>query len=228
MTISSQLATIPLFEGLTDSQYDQLSKIIVSRKYNRGQTIFSEGDEATGFFVVAEGTVKIFKLSMDGKEQILHIFGPGEPFAEVAVFTGSTFPAHAEALKKSTFFFVPRKEFISLIHENPSMAMNMMASMSMRLKKFAMMIEDLSLKEVPNRLAAHFLYLSAQNNDSKEFQLNISKSQLASLMGTVPETLSRILSRMSSQNFVSIHGSKITVHDSSGLRALADGETKLG
>ena len=165
---------------------------------------------------------------MDGKEQILHIFGPGEPFAEVAVFTGSTFPAHAEALKKSTFFFVPRKEFISLIHENPSMAMNMMASMSMRLKKFAMMIEDLSLKEVPNRLAAHFLYLSAQNNDSKEFQLNISKSQLASLMGTVPETLSRILSRMSSQNFVSIHGSKITIDDRMGLQALADGETKLG
>lgn len=218
------LKQAPLFAGLTSAQYAELAAIVTTREYGRGQSIFAEGDEGNGFYLVMQGLVKIFKLSLDGKEQILHIFGPGEPFAEAAVFTGSTFPAHALALEKSRTLFVPRRAFIELIQRNPSLAMNMMAALSMRLKKFARMIEDLSLKEVPGRVAAHLLYLSGQQGDSDTVLLSIGKAQLASLLGTIPETLSRILTKLGKQGLISIEGAKITILNREGLVDLAMGE----
>ncbi|OGQ98570.1 MAG: transcriptional regulator [Deltaproteobacteria bacterium RIFOXYD12_FULL_55_16] len=224
MELMSFLKQIPLFAGLTAEQYDELAMIITLQDYRRGQGIFAEGDEGTGFYVVMEGLVKIYKLSIEGKEQILHIFGPGEPFAEAAVFIGSTFPAHALALEKSRTIFIPRRAFIELIQTNPALAMNMLAALSMRLKKFAHLIEDLSLKEVPGRVAAHLLYLSGQQGDSDTVKLNIGKAQLASLLGTIPETLSRILTKLGKQGLISSEGPQITILDRDGLEDLALGE----
>lgn len=221
------LSTIPLFNGLSEEQYLTLSRIAREQQFERGETIFAEGDPGKGFFVVAVGQVKIFKLSFDGKEQILHVFGPGEPFAEVAVFTGSDYPAHALAMKKSRVLFFPRQAFMELLGANPSLAMNMLASLSLRLKKFANMIEALSLKEVPGRLAAHLLYLRERQNDAATLQLNLPKGQLASLLGTIPETLSRILARMTQQGLLKVDGNSITVLDAGGLEGLACGERKL-
>lgn len=224
MDLMSFLKQVPLFSGLTAEQYDELAMIITLQDYRRGQSIFAEGDPGTGFYLVMEGLVKIYKLSMEGKEQILHIFGPGEPFAEAAVFIGSTFPAHALALEKSRALFIPRRAFIELIQTNPALAMNMLAALSMRLKKFAHLIEDLSLKEVPGRVAAHILYLSTQQGDSDTVKLNIGKAQLASLLGTIPETLSRILTKLSKQGLIASEGPQITILDRGGLEDLAMGE----
>jgi CRP/FNR family transcriptional regulator, dissimilatory nitrate respiration regulator len=224
MELMSFLKQVPLFGGLSAEQYEELAMIITLQDYDRGQAIFAEGDAGTGFFVVMEGLVKIYKLSMDGKEQILHIFGPGEPFAEAAVFTGSTFPAHALALEKSRVLFIPRHAFIELIQTNPALAMNMLATLSMRLKKFAHLIEDLSLKEVPGRVAAHLLFLSTQQGDADTVKLNIGKAQLASLLGTIPETLSRILTKLAKQGLISSEGPQITILDRDGLEDLAMGE----
>jgi len=227
MEIVKLLAKVPLFTGLAPEQYDELAMIITDQEFKRGRIIFSEGDDGAGFYVVVTGLVKIYKLSPDGKEQILHIFGPGEPFAEVAVFTGSSFPAHAMALEKSRVFFIPRASFVELIKKNPLLAMNMMAALSRRLKQFAHMIEELSLKEVPGRLAAHLLYLSGQQDDDPEVRLRIGKAQLASLLGTIPETLSRILGKMNRQCLVETSGSMIRILDRPGLEALAMGEARL-
>ncbi len=226
MELMSFLKQVPLFAGLTPEQYDELAMIITLQDYGRGQSIFAEGDPGTGFYVVMEGLVKIYKLSMEGKEQILHIFGPGEPFAEAAVFIGSTFLAHALALEKSRTIFIPRRAFIDLIQTNPALAMNMLAALSMRLKKIAHLIENLSLKEVPGRVAAHILYLSTQQGDSDTVKLNIGKAQLASLLGTIPETLSRILTKLSKQGLISSEGAQITILDRDGLEDLAMGEKR--
>ena len=227
MEIRQFLAQVPLFAGLTPEQYDDLAMIITDQEFNRGQTIFAEGDEGTGFFVVVAGMIKIYKLSPEGKEQILHIFGPNEPFAEAAVFSGSSYPAHALALEKSRVIFLPRKSFLELLRKSPDLAMNMLAALSMRLKKFAHMIEDLSLKEVPGRLAAHLLFLSNQTEDADQIELQISKNQLASLLGTIPETLSRILAKLSKQGFIASKGSMITILNRDGLEDLAAGEKRL-
>ena len=227
MELVKMLASIPLFRGLSAEQYEQLAMIVVDQEFRRGRTIFSEGDEGVGFYVLISGLVKIYKLSPEGKEQILHVFGPGEPFAEAAVFAGSSYPAHAQALQPSRVFFFPRATFRDLIQANPSLAMNMMAALSLRLKHFAHMIEDLSLKEVPGRLAAHLLYLSGSQGEADEVQLHIAKAHLASLLGTIPETLSRILARMNKQGLIDSQGQTIKLLDRESLEELASGERRL-
>jgi CRP/FNR family transcriptional regulator len=222
-----RIALIPLFEGLPRTQLEDLSTIIVDRIFTQGQTVFSEGDEATGFYVVISGKVKVFKLSSEGKEQILHIFGPGEPFGEVPVFAGVEFPASAEAIKESQIFFFPRDAFVDLIKKNPDLALNMLAVLSRRLRRFTLLIEDLSLKEVPGRLAAYLLYLSEMNKGGQNLELDISKSQLASLLGTIPETLSRILGRMNKKELIESDGPRIRILDVQGLQDLAEAGARL-
>ena len=227
MELVNEIAKIPLFQGLSDQHLEELTMIVTSQHYKKGQTIFSEGEEGVGFFVILSGRVKIFKISFDGKEQILHILGPGEPFAEVAVFVGSNFPAHAQALENCQTLFFPKKTFIDLIEKNPSLSLKMLAVLSMRLRKFASMIESLSLKEVPGRLAAHLLLLSNQQNNSSVLKLNVAKTQLASMLGTIPETLSRIFAKMNSQGYINSQGSTIQILDRAGLEALAIGEKRI-
>ncbi len=210
-----------LFDGLPDHHIDELLKIAREKDFVKGALIFSEGDDGDGFYINVEGLVKIFKLSAEGKEQILHIFGPGEPYGEVPVFSGKTFPAYAETISKCQALFFPRKAIVDLITENPSIALNMLAVLSLRLRQFTVQVENLSLKEVPGRLAAHLLMLSIENDKRDTIYLNISKSHLASLLGTIPETLSRILSKMAGQNLIDVQGRKIKLLDIGGLEVLA-------
>jgi len=227
LSILSHIARVPLFEGLPREQIEDLVMIVADQVFRKGETIFSEGEDGNGFYVVITGRVKIFKLSPEGKEQILHFFGPGEPFGEVPVFTGQHFPAHAEAMEQSRVFFFPRKSFVDLIKRNPSLALNMLAVLSKRLRRFAALIDDLSLKEVPGRLAAYLLYLSAQNKGSKVLELTITKAQLASLLGTIPETLSRILGKLSSQGLIETDGRRIRILQLEPLQDLAESGGRL-
>ncbi len=215
-----------LFKGLPGAQLNELSRILVSCSFKRGQTIFSDGEEANGFYILRSGRVKIFKLSFDGKEQILHIIGPDEPFGEVPVFAGEKFPAYAEPLEESEAVFFPKAAFVGLIRKDPQIAMNMLAILSKRLKQFTHLVESLSLKEVPQRLATYLLHLRGDTG-SEIVDLNIAKGQLASILGTIPETLSRILSKMVNQDLIRVQGRTIRLIDPNGLEDLASGEKVL-
>lgn len=217
--IKKHLASSVLFSGLSEQELDTIAGITVVKKISRGESVFFEGDEANGFYMVIEGRVKIYKMSLEGKEQILHIFGPGEPIGEVPVFHGQPFPANAMALVHTKLLFFPRQEFVDLVTANPSLALNMLAMLSLRLRRFASQIESLSLKEVPGRLAAYLLYLSEEQGSTSQVILEIPKGQLASLLGTIPETLSRIFARMSEEGLIRVEGRTIYITDYEGLRA---------
>lgn len=105
--------------------------------------------------------------------------------------------------------------------------MNMLAILSHRLKYFSRLVEDLSLKEVPQRLATYLLYLSDARNNASHIDLSISKGQLASLLGTIPETLSRILNKMAAQGFIEVKGRRIKLLKKDALESLASGEKLL-
>lgn len=220
-SIETSMRAIPLFQGLSSSAREALTGIVRHRRFQKGGVIFSEGESGHGFFVVTEGRVKIFKLSADGKEQILHIFGAGEPFGEVPVFTGRHFPAHAMALDAAETLYFPRDDFINLISSHPDVALNMMAVLSRRLHTFTDLIENLSLKEVPGRLAAFLLYQCSPDAGNM-IRLDISKAQLASILGTIPETLSRIMARMAQAGLIQLHGKReIEIVDRRLLKDLA-------
>jgi CRP/FNR family transcriptional regulator len=221
-TATDILSQVPLFSGLPDDQIDKLCAIAVSREVERGAVIFSDGETANGFYVVDMGSVKIYKMSPEGKEKILHIFGPPEPFGEVPVFAGASFPANAQTLSRSRLIFFPRDAFVGLVTENPSLCLNMLAVLSMRLRQFTDQIENLSLKEVPARLASYLLSLSGEQDRAEAVGLPVSKGQLAGLLGTIPETLSRIFARMAQQGLIEVDGRTIHLLDREGLEALSE------
>lgn len=212
------LANSLLFHGLPAEQIQQIAEIAISKSYSKGEAIFFEGEPGIGFYLVTQGKVKIFKTSFEGKEQILHILGPGEPFGEVPVFHGSPFPANAETLSQSEVLFFPRLEFVNLITVHPSLALNMLAVLALRLRRFATQVENLSLKEVPGRLAAHLLYLMEEQKQQSQVILDIPKGQLANLLGTSSETLSRIFNKMSEEGLIRVEGKTILILDREGLK----------
>ena len=223
-----QIGTVPMFQGLDTADLANLAAIAVERRFKRNETVFSEGEPGAGFHICITGRVKIFKVSTEGKEQILHVFGPGEPFGEVPVFEGGRYPAGSAAIEPCQTLYFPRDTFVDLVAKNPELSLHMLAVLSKRLRRFATLIEDLSLKEVPGRLAAHLLQLSKQANDAENAQLEMSKAQLASLLGTIPETLSRVLSRMTAEGLIRQESPRtIVLMDRDGLEDLAHGTNRL-
>jgi CRP/FNR family transcriptional regulator, dissimilatory nitrate respiration regulator len=220
--VKQLIANVLFFKGLSEEELEEIHRIASERTYHRNQMVFSDGEDGAGFFLVVTGKIKVFKMSPEGKEQILHILGPGEPVGQVAVFAGVSFPANAQAITKSRLLFFPRQAFVDLIQARPSLALNMLAILSNRLREFTVQIENISLKEVPARLASYLLYLSDEQQGADCLQLNISKAQLASIIGTIPETLSRILSRMSTKNLIGVNGREIQLIDRDNLAALAE------
>jgi len=216
------LANTQLWRGLPDEQLDAIATIAIAKSYRKGEVIFVEGEEGRGFFVVKSGRVKVFKLSAEGKEQILEFFGAGEHFAEVPAFDGKSFPASATALEKTELLFFGRDAFLELLERQPTIAINMLAVFARHLRRFARLIEDLSLKEVPGRLAAYLLYLNARSEYPNHVELDITKTQLASLLGTIPETLSRVFAKLSQEGLISIQGSRIRLLNPEGLRILSE------
>ncbi len=216
------MANTPLFSGMDREQLAQVGRIAQDKHFKRGEAIFWEGDAGIGFYVVAQGKVKVYKSSAEGKEQILHIYGPGHPIGEVPVFSGSRFPANAQAIAKSHLLFFPRRDFVALISNNPSLALNMLALLSMRLRQFTVQVENLSLKEVPARLASYLIYLDGEQQRPDGIVLPISKGQLASLLGTIPETLSRIFNKMTAQGLIVVNGNEISFMDREGIEELSE------
>lgn len=221
-----RLFEISLFSGLGDDDLEALAKVCLIKSFKPKEVIFSEGEDGHGFFVVLTGLVEVFKLSTEGKKQILHILGPGEPFGEVAVFEGRKFPAHALSLKKSEALYFPRDAFLRLVGQRPEIALRMLAVMARRLKEMVALVENLSLKEVTARLAS-FLFYAYQRMGEKALHLGFSKAQLAGLLGTVPETLSRALKRLSEEGLISVEARRILIKDPLGLLKRGMGDLEV-
>jgi CRP/FNR family transcriptional regulator len=207
---------------LSEDQLKILSGIAVRLTFNRAEIIFQDGDKGDGIYIVETGKIKVYKLSLDGKEQILHIFGPGHTFGEVPVFQGKSFPASAMALEPSDIVFLPRDRFVELITSTPALSMNMLADLSRRLRAFTIQIEALSLKEVPARLAAYFLTLSKEQKNAARIRLPISKTLLSNLIGTTPETISRMLKKMGDAGLIEVQTRTIEILDKESLIELSE------
>jgi CRP/FNR family transcriptional regulator, dissimilatory nitrate respiration regulator len=221
--IIKHLDRVPVFHGLPRSQLQALAGIAVPLAYQPGDTIFMEGDPAEGFFLILSGQVKVYKLSLDGKEQVLHFVGPDEIFAEVPVFSSGDYPAHAGALRETRTLFFPRLAMRRLLANDPTLAMNMLADLSRRLRQLTKLVENLSLKESPARLAAYLLHMSTELRQADEVELDVSKGQLATLLGTTPETLSRTLKKLSENGIIEVQTRTIRLLDKAALERMADG-----
>jgi len=221
------LRATPLFAALDETSLASLAGRCRVLLFAAGRVVFLAGQEADRFYVVLRGRVKVFQVSAKGDEQILHLYGPGKSFAEAAMWSGGTFPAAAQAVEDTRLLEVSRKALREAIEANVDLAMGMLAGLSGKLREFTVLIEDLSLRDVPAR-AARALLAEADRAGADEFQLRQTKRELAGQIGTAAETLSRALAKLKAAGVISVKGSRITLHDPAALRALAEGRTADG
>ncbi len=223
MDVRHLLHTCYLFKELDEPELNALTAIVQARRVARGEILFLQGDEARGFFVLLLGRVRIYKVSPEGKEYTLHVINPGGMFAEAAIFKGTTFPANCAAVEDSIVAFLPKPAFLRLLETSPAISLKMIGALSAFVREFNQQLADLSLKEVPARLASYLLRES-EKSGGDTLSLDITKSELATSLGTIGETLSRNLRKLRELGVVSVDGKNIKILDPGRLQSIADGE----
>lgn len=215
-----------IFQGIDDKLAERLMESCSMRSVEKGEILFHAGEKAKGLFAVVSGKVRIYRAAPSGKEQIIHVFGPGRAFAEVPMFQGTDYPASAQALAKGKVLFFSREAFSRMIAEHPDLAMATLGLLAARLRSLVSQVAALSLKEVPARLATYLLLLKSVQMDTT-LELDLPKGQIAAYLGTIQETLSRILKKMCEQGLIEMQGKQITILDEQSLKLLAEGEIQL-
>ena len=217
------LATTPLFSGLSQREFAFLLERVVSRKYSSGETVFSEGESCAGLYVVESGSVRIFKSSAAGREQVLSIEGPGGSIAELPVFDGGNYPASVAAIEESVLLFVSKQDFQALCLAHPQVALKVLKVVGGRLRRLVGIIEELSFTTVRHRLGAYLLRL-AQTEGRKitggvQVMLPANNQELAAQIGTVRELVSRNLSRLQAEGIVTVEGRSVLIRDLKALES---------
>ncbi len=224
-TTKITLREVPLFSELSVEDFRQIMALSNLFKVRKNDFIFHEGDEFKGLYIVIKGSVKIFKISKEGKEYILHFITPPNVFGDVPLFTGGDCPADVQALEDSTLLFVPKNEFLRLLENNPSLSIKIMTGFASRLKSLSVKAADLSLSDVINRLAG-YLVEEIEKSGTKNFpepyiKLSVSIASLASYLGTISETISRAMKKLRDNNIIRMHGKIIFIEDLAKLKELA-------
>jgi CRP-like cAMP-binding protein len=221
------LRRIYLFSGIAEADLAVLARMAVKKIFPRQATIFGEGKEAQGFYLLITGQVKLLKSSPEGKEYIIRLVDPGETFAEAAVFGDIPYPATAIALEDCHTLFFPKGPFLAYLATSPALARNMLATSSRLMLHLTKQLEDISLKEVSARLARYILerchHMHGEISAGLHCELPTTKTQLAAYLGTISETLSRTLSRFKSLGLIEVDKGKITIVDPVALHKMAEG-----
>ena len=218
MKIREFLSNTFLFNSFAEKELNLLESSTSLKRVQKGEQIFSEGLDASAFFIIVSGKIKIYKVSPDGKEHTLHIHGHGDLVAEAAIFDSMVYPASCIALENSTLVRISREEFLNLIKKHPELSLKMMSGYSKRLRQFVAKIEELSLKDIKSRLVSYLLENSKVEKGITVCRLKYSKKELSSLLGTIPETLSRSFAFLKQKGLIVERDNVIIIPDPDKLK----------
>jgi CRP/FNR family transcriptional regulator, dissimilatory nitrate respiration regulator len=232
------LREILLFSGLSDSEIQSIKKFSSVRNYSKGEIIFFDTEPYTGIYGILDGIVKIYKMSDEGREHIMHLEYPGNTFGDVPMFENisesdsseMTYPANSMALDNDTVVVkVPVKPFTEFIKSNNEVSLKMLSAFAKRLRFLNNHIGSITLGDVSKRLSRYLLseYEKSTGHNGKNpskqdsVDLRISKYDLASHLGTITETLSRVFKKLQNENIIEVKGKTIIINDISLLRMSA-------
>lgn len=216
------LAKTPYFADLKQPQLTAIARAVVERSYQRGGFVFHEGDTCEGLYVVKSGRVRVYKISSEGREQVLLIAGPGETFNEVAVFDGGPNPASVEALEPAVLLLLPKNHLLSIVEAEPEVGRAFMRVFASHLRRLAGLVEDLSFKTVTGRVARILLdqLPSASGGRIEEPPQRLTQRQIAAMAGTAREVAARALKALEEQGAIRIERRRIIVVDRRLLASL--------
>jgi CRP/FNR family cyclic AMP-dependent transcriptional regulator len=217
-----------LFRGLDDAVLDVLAKHSVVKRLQRNEILFLAGEAAKGLYVIASGSVRAFRTSADGREQVIHVERAVTTIAEVPVFDGGNYPSTVAAEESTTLYFLSKQQILKTAYEYPQLALAAVKIMAVRLRRCAELVETLSLREVGQRLA-NLLLDEAHNNGTKtpagtKIKLQLTHNQLAARIGTVREVVTRMLIRLQEQGLIVHEGKDILIPDLKMVATYAETE----
>src|SRR6267378_1753449 len=215
---SEGLAAIPFLASRSSRERTDLARRCRVRAFEKGAIVFSEGQAATGVWVVLAGRVRLVRSSPRGREQVLHTESVGATLAEVPLFDGGGYVATAVAEDDARLLFVPGPELLALCRRRPEIAFGVITVLARRLRGFAALIEDLALRDVTARLS-RFLLMEARRAGRDVVDLPGTRDDVAARLGTVRELISRSLAQLRRAGAIAVRGRRITLIDE---RRLAD------
>ena len=220
--IVNGLRSCQLFAGMPSSELGSIAEITVVKTVPKGGYLFHEGDPSHGFYIVQTGAINVHRVNAVGKEQVIHVFRPGESFAEGTLGTDKGYPADARAVDESQVMLVQKSGMLALLRRQPELALRMLGSMSAHLRILVGQLEDLTLKDVETRLANWLLKRCPEPNSEKPVKivLTMTKRVLAAELGTVSETFSRTLATFREQKVIEVKGRTVIVLSPAKLASL--------
>lgn len=226
--LSAVLEKTPLFTDLSQPELQHLATRTSRKVFSFGELLFSEGEPCNGLHIIVRGRVRIFKTSVNGREQVLAVNEPGESVAELPVFDGGPFPASAMAIEDTEVAFISRRDFQAYCLEHPEVALKVLSVVGSRLRRLVGIIEELSFTTIRQRLIAMLLKLAQQEGRTTphgvEFDLPTTHQDLANQLGTVRELISRNLMRLQAEGILEVDARHIRVKNLKALNAALEAQ----
>jgi CRP-like cAMP-binding protein len=225
--VAEALRAASLYRGLSDDDRRRLASVSLVKSWDKGETVFNEGDPSDFLLTVLTGRVKVVKLQPSGKEVILEIFGPGDPVGAVVAYEGRPFPASAVALERTTCLLVRRSPLFGLLEQHPSLVRGLLSAFTRRIVELAQRIPEVAGARVETRFAHLFLKLADRvgrpRGSSVFIPMVLTRQELADLTGTTIETCIRLMSRWGKESILETEKDGFVLSDRAALESLTQG-----
>ncbi|WP_019240238.1 MULTISPECIES: Crp/Fnr family transcriptional regulator [Bacillus] len=213
------LSIVPIFRNVNEEEMKELARIVTHKIFHKGEPIFLAGEHKKNLFVVHTGKVKITHISEDGHEKVIRILQTGDFFGELSLFRNTNIMNNAEALEQTEICLLEGEQFIKIMSHTPNLLIKILQHLSERLEKAEYQLSQISNQDVGQRLAS-FILKQGECAKDEIFEFPMSKKDIASLLGTTRETLSRKLSSFQKEGYIALSGRRIQICDEKALREL--------
>lgn len=214
------VSRIAVFRGLKPETIQRLIAPATAAQLRQHETLFRQGDPATAFFIVVEGWIKLYRITFSGDETVIHLLTKGSSFAEAVAFTGSNYPATAEAVSEARIVRIPADHVVRCIRESLDIALAMIASTSQHLHHLVQQVEQLKAQSGVQRVAEFLASLCPVESGPSSIALPYDKVLIAARLGLKPESLSRAFAKLRTIG-VDVRASHVAISDVARLRNLA-------
>ncbi|MFC1990443.1 Crp/Fnr family transcriptional regulator [Chloroflexota bacterium] len=213
------LKSVPYFSGLSPTELDSISHLIFEKTAERGEIILLEGESTEALFFVVSGAVKVLKTSAEGKEQILNIVRPGEPFNDVPIFDGGPNPASAQAMGPVTLYGLRANDLKTIIQNHLQVALNIIKVLANRVRQLVSLVEDLSFRHVISRVAKILL---ENAGDATDLKPRLTHQDMAAMAGTAREVVGRSLKTLEDEGSIRFDRHRIVITNKKALEELVE------
>ena len=218
------LKSIPYFRGLSSAELQAVRELVFEQVVNRNDMVIHEDEPPEAVYFVVSGAIKVFKTSIEGKEQVLHIARPGESFNDVAIFDAGPNPASALAMTPTTLYGISKSDIEKLIREHPGIASNVIVVLAKEVRHFVSLVEDLSFRHVTSRLAKLLLEYAGDHEWAKTeagAKPRLTQQEMAAIVGTAREVVGRSLKALEDEGAIRMDRHRIVITNKKILQEMS-------